>query len=173
MPDAPAGADPAAFALRDRLRAEAEPSGYRLNPDGEFTLGLMEGLLANRARYGYPSCPCRLASGDEAADRDIVCPCDYRDADVDEFGACYCGLYVSEDVSQGRRRLTRVPERRPAEGGPGAGDPAAAVPASGCMPSLPYPVWRCRVCGYLCARDAPPGVCPVCKAPKERFERFL
>jgi rubrerythrin len=38
---------------------------------------------------------------------------------------------------------------------------------------LPYPVWRCTVCGYLCARDAPPEVCPVCKAGKERFERFL
>jgi rubrerythrin len=38
---------------------------------------------------------------------------------------------------------------------------------------LPYPVWRCRVCGYLCARDEPPAVCPVCKAQKERFERFF
>jgi rubrerythrin len=38
---------------------------------------------------------------------------------------------------------------------------------------LAYPVWRCRVCGYLCARDGPPGVCPVCKAEKDRFERFL
>jgi rubrerythrin len=34
------------------------------------------------------------------------------------------------------------------------------------------PVWRCRVCGYLCARDEPPGVCPICKAKKDRFERF-
>lgn len=165
MPE-PGGGGPEALALRDRLRAEAEASGYRLNPDDEFTLGLMEGLLANEARYGYLSCPCRLASGEAAADRDIVCPCDYRDADVEEFGACYCGLYVSEDVFRGRRKLTRVPERRP-EGGPVPRDSADA-PAS-----LAYPVWRCRVCGYLCARDAPPGVCPICKASKERFERFL
>ena len=39
--------------------------------------------------------------------------------------------------------------------------------------SLKYPVWRCKVCGYLCARDEPPGLCPVCKAGKERFERFI
>jgi ferredoxin-thioredoxin reductase catalytic chain len=38
---------------------------------------------------------------------------------------------------------------------------------------LPLPVWRCRVCGYLCARDGPPEVCPICKARKERFERFM
>jgi rubrerythrin len=29
------------------------------------------------------------------------------------------------------------------------------------------------VCGYLCARDEPPETCPVCKAKKERFERFV
>jgi len=39
--------------------------------------------------------------------------------------------------------------------------------------TLSHPVWRCRVCGYLCARDEAPGVCPICKAKKERFERFL
>jgi rubrerythrin len=38
---------------------------------------------------------------------------------------------------------------------------------------LSKPVWRCKVCGYLCARDAPPEVCPICKAKKERFEKFL
>jgi rubrerythrin len=39
--------------------------------------------------------------------------------------------------------------------------------------SLPLPVWRCKVCGYLCAREQPPGICPVCKAKKDRFERFI
>ena len=39
--------------------------------------------------------------------------------------------------------------------------------------SLSYPVWRCRVCGYLCARDNPPETCPICKAGKDRFERFM
>ncbi|MGD2148169.1 MAG: ferredoxin:glutaredoxin reductase, partial [Anaerolineae bacterium] len=34
------------------------------------------------------------------------------------------------------------------------------------------PVWRCRVCGYLAAREHPPGRCPICKAKKDRFERF-
>ena len=39
--------------------------------------------------------------------------------------------------------------------------------------NLPYPVWRCTVCGYLCARNEPPSVCPVCKVDKDRFERFM
>ena len=33
-------------------------------------------------------------------------------------------------------------------------------------------VWRCKVCGYLCARKSPPEVCPICKVGKERFEPF-
>jgi rubrerythrin len=38
---------------------------------------------------------------------------------------------------------------------------------------LSLPVWRCTVCGYLCAREGPPEVCPICKVGKERFERFI
>ncbi len=33
-------------------------------------------------------------------------------------------------------------------------------------------VYRCTVCGYLCARDEPPDLCPICRAKKERFEEF-
>lgn len=31
-------------------------------------------------------------------------------------------------------------------------------------------VYRCNVCGYLCAREEPPDFCPICRAKKERFE---
>jgi rubrerythrin len=41
------------------------------------------------------------------------------------------------------------------------------------LDSLPFPVWRCTVCGYLCAREHPPEICPICKVKKERFERFI
>jgi ferredoxin-thioredoxin reductase catalytic chain len=161
--------DAAAEALRSRLSDEAERSGYHLNPDRGFTLGLARGLLVNTTRYGYPSCPCRLASGNADEDRDIVCPCDYRDPDLADHGACYCALYVTQAVLDGAAKLRKVPERRGA-GSTAARPTAAAAPAR--PGPLPYPVWRCRVCGYLCARDAPPEVCPVCKATKDRFERF-
>jgi rubrerythrin len=35
------------------------------------------------------------------------------------------------------------------------------------------PVWRCKVCGYLAARESPPKVCPICKASQDRFEKFI
>lgn len=153
----------------DRLKRDAEASGYHINPDVDFTKELIQGLLINERRYGYQACPCRLASGREL-DSDIVCPCDYRDSDLDEHGACYCGLYVSQAVIDGRVKVRAVPERRPPEAGR-VMLKAKTKPIN--LASLPIPIWRCRVCGYLCAREGPPEVCPICKAKRERFERFI
>jgi ferredoxin-thioredoxin reductase catalytic subunit/rubredoxin len=155
--------------LRQKLDREAEAGGYHLHPDADFVRGLVRGLLVNQERYGYQSCPCRLASGNRDQDRDIICPCDYRDPDLTEFGACYCALYVTAEVVRGEKQAGSIPERRPPEG-ERTGGAAEVTPLSG---KLSHPVWRCRVCGYLCARDAPPETCPVCRAGKERFERFL
>jgi len=73
----------------ERLKAIQEPKGYYFNIDQKVTFELLEGLLVNRERYGYMCCPCRLASGDRNLDKDIICPCIYREADVAEYGACY------------------------------------------------------------------------------------
>ena len=75
--------------LYEQLKEYAEAGGYHLNPDVAFTKELVAGILANQRRYGYWACPCRLASGIKDEDTDIICPCDYRDADVLEFGSCY------------------------------------------------------------------------------------
>ena len=164
--------DPEAVeALYKKLDAEAEKSGYHLNPDAEFTRSLVLGLLANTARYGYQACPCRLASGERAKDLDIICPCDYRDPDLGEYGACYCALYVNSAIKQGKQKLQHVPERR----GQKLPEKKEEVlqPTAGVVVKLSPPVWRCKVCGYLCGRGEPPEVCPICKATKDRFERFV
>ncbi|HEX9261546.1 MAG TPA: ferredoxin-thioredoxin reductase catalytic domain-containing protein, partial [Candidatus Bathyarchaeia archaeon] len=101
--------------VRARAEADAKTYGYYLTPDPDLLQGLLEGLKVNEERYGYPSCPCRLASGRLQIDRDIICPCDYRDPDVAEFGACYCRLYVNKSVYEKKTELPTVPERRPME----------------------------------------------------------
>ncbi|MGD8717434.1 MAG: ferredoxin-thioredoxin reductase catalytic domain-containing protein [Candidatus Zixiibacteriota bacterium] len=153
-------------ALQKKLEREARAGGYHLNPDAEFTRALVEGLATNVGRYGYQACPCRLAAGEREADLDIICPCDYRDADLGEFGACYCALYVSREIAEGKAEAQTVPERRPAKKEDRPQYRRAEVPAGGVA------VWRCRVCGYLCGREAPPETCPICKASKDRFESF-
>jgi len=156
--------------LYKKLRDEAEAAGYHLNPDAGMTRALLRGLLVNEKRYGYPACPCRLASGVKEEDLDIICPCDYRDPDLTDYGACYCSLYVSREAMEGKKKVGSIPERRPP---PDQRKKAKAIPPKTNLASLPLPVWRCKVCGYLCARDSPPEVCPICKAKKDRFERFM
>lgn len=141
--------------LYEKIKKQAEASGYYLNPDAQFAKDLAEGLLVNEERYGYMLCPCRLTSGERMKDLDIICPCDYRDADITDYGACYCALYVSGKISRGEGAAEPVPERR------NSGNTAR------------LPIWRCKVCGYLCARENPPEICPICKVSADRFEKFL
>lgn len=161
-----------------RLNDQAEKSGYHLNPDVEFTKDLVWGLLANEKRYGYWSCPCRLSANNKEEDLDIICPCYYRDPDLIDYGACYCALYVSDEVFRGERGIESIPERRPPREQRGASRAeerkrAEMMETMELSGKLSKPVWRCKVCGYLCAMDEPPGICPICKARKERFERFM
>ena len=157
----------------EKYKKDAESGGYHLNPDLEFTKGLINGLLVNEKRYGYQSCPCRLASEKKEEDLDIICPCDYRDQDVVEHGACYCALYVSQKVLNGEQELHSIPERRPSRSERKKAEAASPASADMDLSDPPFPVWRCKVCGYLCARDDPPEICPICKAKKDRFERFV
>lgn len=101
--------------LYDMLKKSQEPKGYFFNDDKDRVLELLEALLTNKERYGYMGCPCRLLSGDKANDKDIICPCVYRTPDVEEFGSCYCNLYVSNAWNQGEIAHDYVPERRPPE----------------------------------------------------------
>lgn len=163
-------------ALYETISKNALPSGYFLNPDKDYVLFLMQGLLVNQSRYGYQSCPCRLSTGLIDQDRDVVCPCDYRDADLTEYGACYCALYVSKEIAEGKKAVASIPERRNPSGVPETAiktEQNSHSAASGTEEKPRLPVWRCRVCGYLCARENPPEICPICKAGKERFERFM
>jgi ferredoxin-thioredoxin reductase catalytic chain len=169
--------------VRARAEADANTYGYHLTPDPELLQGLFEGLKTNEERYGYPSCPCRLASGKFDFDRDIICPCDYRDPDVAEFGACYCRLYVNNKVFESKE-LPTVSERRPIE--KQASSYEAAAETEKAKPAVVAPteaakeetktteapkakLWYCKQCGYVVFRDEAPYICPICKAKKEMF----
>ena len=166
--------------MREQTVENAQKYGQFICPDGPLLKVLLEGLVKNEERYGYPSCPCRVASGIKDYDADIICPCEYKDADVDEFGTCYCGLYVSKEVSEEPSKLQSIPERRPVEVIDAGNDAKDAMekgtskekPVTKSQTNKKIRVWRCVVCGYLCARESPPTICPICKAKKDRFEPF-
>ncbi len=101
--------------LYETLRKIQEKKGYYFSKDTTRVMELLEGLLQNKERYGYMVCPCRLAAGEREADKDIICPCVYREPDVNEFGSCYCNLYVSKEWNDETISHEYVPERRPPE----------------------------------------------------------
>ncbi len=163
------------------MQKNARDNSYFLCPDKQLLDTLIEGLFVNHQRYGYGSCPCRIASGNKTYDSDIICPCEYRDADVDEYGMCYCGLFVNKEKYSNPSLLGPIPERRPiavqdaALGGTPKKSKMSLSQNHGEKPEeqkQEIVVWRCSVCGYLCARETPPPLCPICKARSERFERF-
>ena len=101
--------------LYEMLKKVQEAKGYYFNKNRDRTFELLAGLIVNKERYGYMCCPCRLASEDREKDKDITCPCIYREPDVKEFGSCYCNLYVSKEWNEEKIPHAYVPERRPIE----------------------------------------------------------
>jgi len=101
--------------LYDMLKKAQEPKGFFFNKDKDWVLSILGDLLINKDRYGYMACPCRLASGKREKDVDIICPCQYRPTDINEYGSCYCNLYVSPEWNEGKIEHQYVPERRLAE----------------------------------------------------------
>lgn len=170
--------------VRKRAEADAKTYGYFLTPQPDLLQMFLEGLKTNEERYGYPVCPCRLGTGNLDLDRDIICPCDYRDPDVAQYGACYCRLYVTKKVFESQD-LPEVPERRPAEKiaraydlpsterkpveGQSQGAPEKPQPQAPAKPAVKKKLWYCKQCGYVVYREDPPFICPICKAKRELF----
>ena len=163
--------------VRKRAEDGAKSNGYYLTSGKEILQDLLEGLKKNEERYGYPSCPCRLASGKIEYDRDIICPCDYRDADIEEYGFCYCALYVRKDVHEGKKLINPIPERRPQKKqmraytyAPETPEKAKETIKKSKKTTAPkMKLYYCKQCGYICFREEPPYICPICKAKKELF----
>lgn len=165
-------------------KKNAQESGFYICPDPDMLAGLIEGLVILEGRLGYAPCPCRISSGIKAYDSDIICPCEYRDADIAEFGMCYCSLFVSEELKDDPSKMQPVPERRPIEAQDAAMEAKEKKDRGEAVEDEPHehvqvgvddkgiPIWRCVVCGYLAARENPPPICPICKAKADKFEPF-
>ncbi|MEG0914611.1 MAG: hypothetical protein RSG57_02540, partial [Christensenellaceae bacterium] len=77
------------------------------------------------------------------------------DEDLAEYGACFCALYISPQAAAQKKIDKQIPDRRKLK-----------------KSQVSFPIWRCTVCGYLCAKNYPPEICPICKTSKERFSLY-
>jgi len=169
--------------LFEKYSKEIAAQGIELNPDQDFTFDLLAGILKNRERYGADYCPCRLVTGNKDIDREIICPCVYRDDDIEDFGQCFCALYVNQEwITSGQQK--QIPDRWPSDRTEINQESATMKqteqtnPVASAKESQPQVTlkavtcWQCSVCGYLCLRPQAPPVCPVCGVKKDRFNRI-
>jgi len=71
------------------------PEKFELNHDFERVQLLAEGVLGNEKNHGFKYCPCRLITGDRAADARLICPCNFKSQKTwQEKGECWCSLFV-------------------------------------------------------------------------------
>ena len=162
--------------VQKKAERDADRNGIYLCPVPELLHDLLKGLVENEKRYGYPSCPCRIASGDIELDRDIICPCDYRDPDVEEYGQCYCALYVNQEFYLGEKEIQSIPERRPFEkqmGSLGLDEESEKMLVKKELQSTNRRLLYCKQCGYTIFREDPPYKCPICQAKKEFFAEVV
>ncbi len=92
-----------------------EKDGLYLHADEEHRMATINSLLENKKKYNSLACPCRLATGKPEDDADIACPCVYCKDDVEEFGACFCLLFVKEEYKDDPEFYPDIDDRRPAD----------------------------------------------------------
>jgi rubrerythrin len=81
-------------------------------------------------------------------------------------------------VHEGKKDIEPIPERRPQEKQMRAYTESPETQTKKTQkttresekPSAPkMKLYYCRQCGYVCFREEPPYICPICKAKKEMF----
>lgn len=98
--------------VREFVYKTAKYKGWEVLGEGEFLDSLIEGLESNLERLGYLQCPCRLSWDDREKDRDIICPCVYAQEDIDQWGHCFCSLFLSSEFALKGEEPSSIPERR-------------------------------------------------------------
>ena len=52
------------------------------------------------ATFGKRYCPCFEPSGDKELDKKMMCPCEFVEDEIAEYGTCHCALFGPADLSK-------------------------------------------------------------------------
>ena len=78
----------------------AAQKNYALNPNPMMSKNLEVWLSEMEATFGKRNCPCFEPSGDAALDKKMLCPCEYIDDEIEEYGTCHCALFGPADLDK-------------------------------------------------------------------------
>jgi len=82
--------------IRKWAEEYAASRGWHLNVNDKQLDAVVKGLARNTLRFGEQYCPCRMRTGDEEKDREIICPCIYHEDELEHDGCCHCRLYFRD-----------------------------------------------------------------------------
>lgn len=82
------------------LEKYCEQKNYTLNPSWMMLTNLKSNLCEMEATFGKRYCPCFEPSGDEVLDKKMMCPCEFIDDEIAEYGTCHCALFGPADLSK-------------------------------------------------------------------------
>jgi ferredoxin-thioredoxin reductase catalytic subunit len=57
-------------------------------------------LSEMEATFGRRYCPCFEPSGDAKLDRQMLCPCEFIDDEIEEYGTCHCALFGATSLDK-------------------------------------------------------------------------
>ena len=77
------------------MNATKYQNEIRLNPDDQVLrdLAVTQEKYLKAGKQAY--CPCRILTGNEAADQKIICPCYFYMGEIEIQGSCHCSLFVT------------------------------------------------------------------------------
>ena len=73
---------------------------YALNPSWMMTTNLKIWLSEMEATFGKRYCPCFEPSGNAQLDKKMLCPCEFIEDEIKEYGTCHCALFGSADLNK-------------------------------------------------------------------------
>lgn len=83
--------------IREWAAEYAASKDWHLNPNDKQLDAVLKGLARNTVRLGERYCPCRMRTGDEETDREIICPCIFHEDELANDGNCHCRLFFRDE----------------------------------------------------------------------------
>lgn len=75
-------------------------NNYALNPSWMMSTNLEIWLSEMEATFGKRYCPCFEPSGDAELDKKMMCPCEFIEDEIKEYGTCHCALFGRADLDK-------------------------------------------------------------------------
>ncbi|MFT7003387.1 MAG: ferredoxin-thioredoxin reductase catalytic subunit [Sulfurimonas sp.] len=75
-------------------------NNYALNPSWMMSTNLKIWVSEMEATFGKRFCPCFEPSADAALNKKMMCPCEYVEDEIKEYGTCHCALFGRADLDK-------------------------------------------------------------------------